>query len=487
MRSGCGLRRRPAQPVVARIACLAVLGMAVLAVLASPAAAAGGLEQAYKREFAFLEAEKHALSNRISRLQQQHAEKVAAARAEIEALQGRVMSKALQADRQQEALFESERQADTAGEGADVVESLLTQIDSTLEKGGMSLPAIDDDADYEKRLEQLQVGFEKSLPLLRKAGQLRRERGAYFSESGEKIEGELLHVGDVATFGLDPRAQGALSPAGAGRLQVWPEPGGKRTAAALASSSGPSTLDVFLYETLDKRVERRKEKSAREVVDSGGLIGWVIVGGGVLALVMALLRALLLMSSSSGTSRVMKRVAPLVEKKRFEEALAVAEKTRGALGRVLTTTLRHIERPRNELEDLIDEAVLHEQPALERFGNAIFVIAAVAPLLGLLGTVTGMIATFDIITEFGTGNPKLLSSGISIALVTTELGLIVAIPALLLGNFLNGWSDGIRDNLDRVALRVTNLAHGARLKERPTAGITPRVVSGVDSEALATS
>jgi len=99
---------------------------------------------------------------------------------------------------------------------------------------------------------------------------------------------------------------------------------------------------------------------------------------------------------------------------------------------------------------------LHESTHLNRFGAVIMVIAAVSPLLGLLGTVTGMISTFDVITEFGTGDPKLLSGGISIALVTTQLGLIVAIPLLLLGNMLSGWAERIKDDIERSALRVIN-------------------------------
>jgi biopolymer transport protein ExbB len=99
---------------------------------------------------------------------------------------------------------------------------------------------------------------------------------------------------------------------------------------------------------------------------------------------------------------------------------------------------------------------MHESGRLDRFGSVILVIAAVAPLLGLLGTVTGMIATFDIITEFGTGDPKLLSGGISIALVTTELGLIVAIPVLMVGNLLSGWAERIKDSMEHSALHVIN-------------------------------
>ena len=109
------------------------------------------------------------------------------------------------------------------------------------------------------------------------------------------------------------------------------------------------------------------------------------------------------------------------------------------------------------------EQILHESAHLNRFGAFIIVIAAVSPLLGLLGTVTGMISTFDIITEFGTGDPKLLSSGISIALVTTEVGLAVAIPALIFGNLLSGWAESIKDDMEKAALRVMNLYKGKPL------------------------
>ncbi|MEM1082143.1 MAG: MotA/TolQ/ExbB proton channel family protein, partial [Pseudomonadota bacterium] len=106
---------------------------------------------------------------------------------------------------------------------------------------------------------------------------------------------------------------------------------------------------------------------------------------------------------------------------------------------------------------------------LNRFGAFILVIAAVSPLLGLLGTVTGMISTFDVITEFGTGDPKLLSGGISIALVTTELGLIVAIPMLLVGNLLSGWAEGIKDNMEKATLRIINQYSEGRADQRAAA------------------
>ncbi|HHE06027.1 MAG TPA: MotA/TolQ/ExbB proton channel family protein, partial [Epsilonproteobacteria bacterium] len=130
---------------------------------------------------------------------------------------------------------------------------------------------------------------------------------------------------------------------------------------------------------------------------------------------------------------------------------------KGSTARVIKATLRNIKKDRAHIEDVVMENILNESTSIDRFGSFVLVIAAVAPLLGLLGTVTGMIATFDIITEFGTGDPKLLSGGISEALVTTMLGLVVAIPLLLLGNLLSGWAQSIKDSMEQNALHIVNL------------------------------
>ncbi len=464
---------------------LALISGAALTSGSAVAAEGGSLDEAYKREFAFLEAEKHTLAGRIEELRREHAVQVAAARAELDALHGSVMAKALEADNHQEALLNTERQADSASEGADVIENLLSQLESTLEKAGIKLPEPSGDDAYAAQLGQMRFGFEQALPLLTQAGTVRRVPGEYFSEDGQKIEGEVLYVGAVGAYGLAPNALGALAPAGGGRLKLWPAESGHGSAQALAAQAQPASLGIFLYETLEKGVDQKQEKTVREVVESGGEIGWVIVAGGLVALVLTVLRTLILLPNSANATKIVARMAPLLEKRQFGAALELAERTRGSLGRVLAATLRNIERPREQLEDAVEEAVLHEVPRIDRFGAAIFVIAAVSPLLGLLGTVTGMIATFDIITEFGTGNPKLLSNGISIALVTTELGLIVAIPALVFGNFLGGWGERIKDDLDRAALRVTNLASGAHMVDRPMTGAT--VTPDLNDQALATS
>ncbi|MGL5199397.1 MAG: MotA/TolQ/ExbB proton channel family protein, partial [Aeromonas veronii] len=101
-----------------------------------------------------------------------------------------------------------------------------------------------------------------------------------------------------------------------------------------------------------------------------------------------------------------------------------------------TVADKHPELSMETLELRLDEAILQETPRMERGIGMVKVIAAIAPMLGLLGTVTGMIGTFQAITQFGTGDPKIMAGGISMALVTTVQGLVAAIPLILAHSLL---------------------------------------------------
>jgi len=120
-------------------------------------------------------------------------------------------------------------------------------------------------------------------------------------------------------------------------------------------------------------------------------------------------------------------------------------------GPVLMEGIEHHRAPREHLEEIMHERILVQIPYLEKWLPFLAVAAAAAPLLGLLGTVTGMIHTFDLVTIFGSGKAKLLSGGISEALVTTEYGLIIAIPALLVHAYLSR----------RVRTLINSLDHGS--------------------------
>lgn len=103
-------------------------------------------------------------------------------------------------------------------------------------------------------------------------------------------------------------------------------------------------------------------------------------------------------------------------------------------------------------EELMTESILEEQPGWERYHSLIALTAAIAPLLGLLGTVTGIIKTFQMMEVFGAGDPRPLIGGISEALITTELGLILAIPALLLHAMLSRRAQSLLSRMERCAM-----------------------------------
>lgn len=448
-----------------RVTRIALMFTAILVVvtLASPAEAQeqSRLMDAYKREFAFLEAEKRALQKRIEEAKTSAAARIKKARSEIASLQGRVVYAAGEAERLAEVILAAERDIDALDASEDVGDDMLVRAASALEKVGVTMPEADVNAPN-TLLAQLQFAFTQAPIALSRQGTVRIEDGAYFDDRGVKVQGHVLHVGAIASYGLVDGAKGPLAPAGERRLKLWSVSGGAEAATALQGGQASGNVPIFLYESLDKQIERKKDKTVREIIETGGVIAWVIVGMGLLALAMIVIRALLLAWSSRGGRRLLRRVLKHIDRGDIDKALGAASTANNPCGRVLTATLRHIDKDRAQIEDVVAEAVLQEQPNLSRFGSSILVMAAVSPLMGLLGTVTGMISTFDIITEFGTGNPKLLSGGISEALVTTELGLIVAIPALLCGHVLSGWSERIRDRLDAAALAAVNRSVGLR-------------------------
>jgi biopolymer transport protein ExbB len=155
----------------------------------------------------------------------------------------------------------------------------------------------------------------------------------------------------------------------------------------------------------------------------GGIIGYVITGVGVFAFILAIIRLIYL-------SVVSARVSSQLKNEKANE--------NNPLGRVLKI---HEDNPTMDTETLelkLSEGILKETPKLESGLTLLKIISAIAPLMGLLGTVTGMIVTFQAITIFGAGDPKAMAGGISGALVTTVLGLLVAIPTVLLHTIVNG-------------------------------------------------
>lgn len=170
-----------------------------------------------------------------------------------------------------------------------------------------------------------------------------------------------------------------------------------------------------------------------ERINQGGVVGYFIILIGFIGVVLSLWRL-----------RILRKEGEAIERQLSNTDIS----SDNALGRILSVYTENEAATIESLELKVDEAILREVPKLEKYHSIIKVFAAVAPLLGLLGTVVGMIATFQALTLFGTGDPKLMAGGISQALVTTMLGLIVAIPLVFLHSILTSWSGSLIEILE---------------------------------------
>ena len=132
------------------------------------------------------------------------------------------------------------------------------------------------------------------------------------------------------------------------------------------------------------------------------------------------------------------------------------------LGRMLAAGLLNRNHSREVMKESLEESGRHEVHELERYLSALGTIAAGAPLIGLLGTVIGMIKVFDAITASGVGDPTVLSAGISEALITTAVGLSVAIPSLIFHRLLRRRVDELVVEMEQAAIRVVEVVHGDR-------------------------
>lgn len=176
-----------------------------------------------------------------------------------------------------------------------------------------------------------------------------------------------------------------------------------------------------------------------ERVDQGGEVGWVIVAVGVIGVLLGVFRVLVLFAVSGKVKAQLKSSTP---------------NSNNPLGRVLKVAQENKSVDTETLELKMEEAILKERPSIESGLAILKIIAAVAPLLGLLGTVTGMIETFQAITIFGAGDPKNMAGGISAALVTTVQGLVVAIPVVLMHTLVNGRAKAVTHILEEQATGI---------------------------------
>ncbi|MAQ21567.1 MAG: energy transducer TonB [Gammaproteobacteria bacterium] len=214
-------------------------------------------------------------------------------------------------------------------------------------------------------------------------------------------------------------------------LQRQPEQGRftGSTSALMSAQPGDGVVQFGLDPTSGQILGLLVETpNLMERVAQGGIVGYVIITLGIFGVLLSVARMISLWIAGTKVKAQLKNDTP---------------DTNNALGRVLTAYDSNRDADVETLELKLGEAILKETPSLQSGIMIIKVISVVAPLMGLLGTVTGMINTFQAITLFGTGDPRMMAGGISQALITTVLGLVVAIPTVLLHTVVSGRSKSI--------------------------------------------
>ncbi len=222
---------------------------------------------------------------------------------------------------------------------------------------------------------------------------------------------------------------------------------GENDAVPVDISRGAAVRDIVSTPDLWQQVEK------------GGPVVWPIIGVFAAGVFIILERTIFLLRRRVDSSGLLSDIHRAISRNKWEQAEEICRNAGGKpLARILLAGLEARGLGREEMENALQEAILSEIPMLERFLSALGMLAAIAPLLGLLGTVTGMINTFHVITLHGTGDPKLLSAGISEALVTTMLGLSAAIPLLMGHNILGSVVDKRISDMEEKAVALINMA-----------------------------
>lgn len=283
--------------------------------------------------------------------------------------------------------------------------------------------------------------------------------GAAVDSEGLVKEGTFVVVGPFAIFRSD---DGAVVGTAEQRLSNEPivvpfasQEDTEAAAALIQRGSGLLPFDATLGNA--HKMEATRETLLQHIEKGGPVMVPIIVMAGA-ALLVALLKWLSLALMRRPSNKSVDALLGAVERQDEEAAqrLGSAVSGRGPLGRMLWTGVQHMKEPRALVEEAMYETVLTAKHRLNSYLPFLAICAASAPLLGLLGTVTGIINTFKLITVFGSGDVKSLSGGISEALITTEFGLIVAIPSLLLHAFLSRKARASVARMEGLAVSFVN-------------------------------
>ncbi|QTA85885.1 DUF3450 family protein [Desulfonema magnum] len=281
--------------------------------------------------------------------------------------------------------------------------------------------------------------------------EIRKYPGTFIDSQGAEVSGTILRVGKFTACYQQGDDVGYLrADKNLGKLVAIPgtPPRTVRRGIEEYVSGETDHLPLDLSGgVIAEQVNRNSE--LREWIEAGGLLVWPILVIALFAILLSLERLYSLGRIPTKTDKIMDRLRDLASEENWEACMELCHKnSRIPTCNVLKTGMEYLGAAKEVLENALEEAILRELPRLERFLTTLGVLAAIAPLLGLLGTVTGMIHTFQGITVFGTSDPRMMSGGISEALVTTQLGLAVAIPIMIVHHFFDRRAEKIIGDME---------------------------------------
>jgi len=299
-------------------------------------------------------------------------------------------------------------------------------------------------------VQELRTVWERMVTEIAESGKIVKYTTRVERANGAKEEVEVVRVGvfNAVTNGSFLDWDSSKSTVNLIELARQPTARFRSMASDLQKAAPGETVAMAVDFTRGQilRAVVQSKTPIERVKEDGGPVGMVIIGVGIFGLLLCFWKALVLYTTGGRMSKQLK---------------SEGANKGNPLGRVMAIYTDNTETDIETLELKLDEAILRESAPLETGLSFIKVLYVVAPLLGLLGTVVGMIATFQMITLFGTGDPRMMAGGISTALVTTVLGLVVAIPLTIFHAFLQGKSKALIQILEEQAAGII-----ARLAER---------------------
>lgn len=275
------------------------------------------------------------------------------------------------------------------------------------------------------KAESLEQSLKNAFSQIREKRQTTTQTATVYDESGKAFKGKLLKSGPMMWF----EDKGVVIKTG-DTLQLKSEEPVNFTEV----KSGKTAVPVYFSA---KAAFNSPKESLIEHLKKGKVAMIPMLVLALFATVTALIRSLKLTGVVNRLyTEEITEIVSILKSEGKDKALEAASKLRRPLANVISEGIKNHDLSKEHLEEVLYERITLEVPKLEKGLAGLAVSASAAPLLGLLGTVTGMIHTFDMITTYGSGNASILSGGISEALVTTEVGLVIAIPALLMHAWL---------------------------------------------------